>query len=794
MIAALFAALPLLSIAVPTPQAPRGAPAKPGAQNPPAAQAQQPGPQKDPGAASAPKGESGASAAGKIPPIQENGAFYELYFEETTDGDGGLTLEQFVKLCQTATGINFTYTADTQGILAQKKLKMFGPKTIPKSDFYSFFQIMMIINEFVCTKIGPDHLAVVLIQSSAPNQRGGAGTLKKDAVYVAPEDLDRYADQPAVLIHTVVDLPHVDARQLSTSLRQMFPDQQTQSILPVSGSSLILTGFGSDVAAMVRMLQFVDKAAENQAVVLPDFEMIPLEFASAEEVADTLTDLLEASRRAAQTRGAQVAQAQGATGQLQTGQTESKIMVDARTNSLLVMAMPDDMPRIKELVARLDVDIVQGEKTYHIYNLENVDAEELAETLDNFIRDASRVTPGGTARAGGQGGQAGGASASSSQRNEIVVVSDKATNSLLIAANRTRYEEVLDLIRRLDQRQDQVLIETALIELTGQDSFRLAVELGLADISGSGNGGFGVSSFGLSTFEDTNGDGVPDIRMPNLFGGSAPEGITAGIIQGDNFSLPVLLNALQTRRDTNVLNVPSVLVNNNKSAKVVSKDEQPTTTITATGGVTGQTQENFKEYVEAGITLEISPTISASRYLRLNISLEVSTFIGAVETSAIPPPKVTRTINTQVNVPDGDTMVVGGIITDNLGHSKSSVPWLGDIPILGYLFSDTGESQSKTTLYFFVTPHIMRDRDFADLAEYSFKRKLEAADTIGADRIRVVDPTFGRDKEGVDMRGFEVPLYRGPQRGEVHDSDVGLDAKKLNEMLQKGEGSTQDKP
>ncbi len=779
MIAALFAALPLLTIAAPTPLVQRPGQPQPGAQNPPPAQ-------KDPAAAPAPG--SAASSQGKVPPIQENGAFYELFFEETTEGDAGLNLEQFVKLCEDATGINFTYSDTTAGQLKTAKLRMFGPKTIPKSDFYSFFQIMMIINEFVCTKIGPDHLAVVLIQSSAPNQRGGAGTLKKDAVYVEPQELDRYADQPAVLIHTVVDLPHVDARQLSTSLRQMFPDQQTQSILPVSGSSLILTGFGSDVAAMVRMLQFVDKAAADQAVILPEFEMIPLEFASAEEVADTLTDLLEASRRATQARGAQVAQAQGATGALQTGQTESKIIVDARTNSLLVMAMPDDMPRIKELVARLDVDIVQGERTYHIYNLENVDAEELSETLDGFIRDASRVTPGGAARAQGQG-QAAGGGASSSQRNEIVVVADKATNSLLIAANRTRYEEVLDLIRRLDQRQDQVLIETALVELTGQDSFRLAVELGLAEISGAGNGTFGVSSFGLSTFEDTNGDGVPDVRMPNLFGGSAPDGVTAGIIRGDDFSLPVLLNALQTRRDTNVLNVPSVLVNNNKSAKVISKDEQPTTTITATGGVGGQTQENFNEYVEAGITLEISPTISASRYLRLNISLEVSTFIGAVS-GAIPPPKVTRTINTQVNVPDGDTMVVGGIITDNLGKTKSSVPWLGDIPILGYLFSDTSESQSKTTLYFFVTPHIMRDRDFADLAEYSFKRKLDAADTIGADRIRVVDPTFGREKKGVDMRGFEVPLYRGPQRGEVQDSaDVGLDSKKLNEMLQQGEGA-----
>ncbi len=742
-----------------------------------------------PTAPQAPTPKPGATQGQRIPPIQDIGDFYELYFEEGTENDEGLKLEAFVKLCQEATGINFTYNDTTRGLLRNAKLQMFGRKRIPKGDFFSFFQIMMIINDFVCTKIGPDHLSVWLIQSLSGNRQGQ--TLKKDAVYVAPDQLDRYADQPAVLIHTVVDLPNVDARQLSTSLRQMFPDQQTQSILPVSGSSLILTGFGSDVAAMVRMLRFVDKAAADQTLVLPEFEVVPLEFASAEEVANTLTDLLDASRRATQARGAQVAQQQGATGALQAGQTESKIMVDARTNSLLVMAMPSDMPRIKELVARLDVDIVQGERTYHIYNLENVDSEELSKTLDDFIRDASRVTPGGPARAQGQ---AQAQPTSSTARNDVVVVPDPATNSLLIAANRTRYDEILDLIRRLDQRQDQVLIETALVELSGQDSLNLAVELGLAEIGGSGNGGFGVSSFGLSTFEDTNGDGVPDVRMPNLFNGTPASGINAGIIRGSDFSLPVLLRALQSRRDTNVLNVPSVLVNNNKSARVTSKDEQPTTTITATGGVGGQTQENFREYVEAGITMEISPTISASRYLRLNVSLEVSTFIGSVINASIPPPKVTRTINTQVNVPDGDTMVVGGIITDNRGTTKSSVPWLGDIPILGYLFSSSEESQSKTTLYFFVTPHIMRDRDFADLAEYSFKRKLSAADTIGADRIRVIDPTFGREKGGVDMRGFEVPLYRGPQRGEVRDDAVGLDAARVNEMLKQGDGAPQASP
>jgi general secretion pathway protein D len=776
--------------------------APPGAQSqgqPPPANPQanpaNPGAAAGQGAPTAPvvQGTSGQNRA-KIPPIQDVGNEYVLTFDETGDADA-LTLEAFVKICQETTGLNFTYTDETKGALNKARLRMFGQKRIPKTDFYSFFQIMMIINDFVCSRIGPEHLSVIVISSLVQGgQRGG--TLRNEAVYVFSEEIDRYADQPATLVTTVIDLPNTDVRTLSNSMRTMFTDANTQQIIPVGNSnSLIITGFGSNFASIVKMLRFVDDAAGNTGNIAPEFEVIPLEFASPEDLAETLGDLLDASKRATQVRVQGQQQATGVTGALQTGQGEAKILTDARTSSLLVMAMPDDMPRIKELVARLDVNVVLKERTYHIYSLENVEAEDLSKTLDDFIRDAGRIPTGGrTPQGGARGGQAapaaGPTGGSSSARNDIVVVPDKTTNSLLIAANRTRYEEIYDLIRQLDKRQDQVLIETALVELTGQATLDLGVELGGADLPGSGTGSFGVTSFGMSTFQDTNGDGIPDVRVPN-----ASQGVTAGILNGGTFSLPVLISALQTRTDTNVLNVPSVLVNNTGSAKVVSTDEQPTTTITAIGGGgVGQTQENFKEYVKAGVTLQISPTISASRYLRLKISLEVSTFLGAVS-GAIPPPRVTRTIDTTVNVPDGDTMVIGGIITDNKGRSHSGVPFLGDIPLLGYLFRRQGDSSARTTLYFFVTPHIMRDRDFADLAEISYRKKLEAADTIGADRVRVIDPSFGQSRKGVDMRGLEVPLYRSPPRGEVQGSEVGIEPGKIQGMLkEQSKGQTAEPP
>lgn len=733
---------------------------------------------------------AGSTSRSKIPPIQDVGNEYVLTFDETGAEDA-LTLEAFVKICQETTGLNFTYTDETRSDLNKKKLRMFGQKRIPKTDFYSFFQIMMIINDFVCSRIGPEHLSVIVISSMGQSGNRG-GNLRSEAVYVLSEDIERYADQPATLVTTVIDLPNTDVRTLSNSMRTMFTDANTQQIIPVGNSnSLVITGFGSHVASIVKMLRFVDEASGNAGNVSPEFAVIPLEYASPEDLAETLGDLLDASKRASQVRAQGNAQATGVTGALQQNQGEAKILTDARTSSLLVMAMPEDMPRIKDLVARLDVNVVDKERMYHIYSLENVAAEDLSKTLDDFIRDAGRVQTGarGAAQGGGRGPQAPAPSptgGSSSARNDIVVVPDKTTNSLLIAANRTRYEELYDLIRQLDKRQDQVLIETALVELSGQSSLSLGVELGGASLPAGGTGTFGITNFGFSTFADTNGDGIPDVRTPLGPGGTLPQGVTAGILDGSDFSLPVLISALQTRTDTNVLNVPSVLVNNTGSAKVVSTDEQPTTTITATGGIGGQTQENFKDYVKAGITLQISPTISASRYLRLKISLEVSTFLGSTALNrSIPPPRVTRTLDTTVNVPDGDTMVIGGIITDNKGKSRDGVPWLADLPLVGWLFRSQSDSTSRTTLYFFVTPHIMRDRDFADLAEISYKKKLEAADTIGADRVRVIDPTFGQDKrKSVDMRGLEVPLYRSPPRGEVQGGQVGIDSGRVQSMLQ----------
>lgn len=737
-------------------------------QNPAGARPAQPATQRPATAPPTSRPSSGAATEGGGE-IVDVGDFYVLSIDENTEG---IDLMWLTKMCQVATGKNLTPDKSVATQLVDTKIKMFGQKRIPKAEFYEFYQILMFINGFTITKVGPDHLAVYLIQAMGNQPAGrGAGNLKDEAIYVLPDELDRYADQVATQILTVLHLPNYDVRTLQSTLRPLMPNDQTGSgIMPVGNTqSVVLRGFAPNIVALARILRLVDQEAAKDTGVAPAFEVIPLEFAAAEDLAEILEQLLEARKRESQAR--RQANPQGATGQIQNGGGESKILTYPRTNSLLVMALPSDMQAIKELVARLDVEVVEPERTYHVYALEHVKAADLSEVLEDFLQSAQRVQQQG---AGGRGGAAQAAPAATgltSRDNEVVVVPDEATNSLLIAASRRRYEEVLELIHRLDLRQDQVLIETALIELSGRNNLDLGVELGVADVPGSGTGGFGVSSFGLSTFTDTNNDGIPDIRTPTL-----GNGITAGIIDADDFSLPILVRALRDRQDTNVLNIPSVLVNNNGSATVNTLDEQPTTQIT-NAGVGGQTQENFNDYQKAGITMQISPSISLSGYLRLSVSLEVSNFVGTFS-GPIPPPRITRSLQTSVNVPNGDTMVIGGIVVDNKSEQRTSIPWLGDIPVLGTMFRRDVDNQNRTTLYFFVTPHILKDKNFSDLAEISYKVKLDAAEKIGAERVRLIDPVFGGKEAEIDFTGFDVPLFRSPGGGEMESSMVGQDPKK----------------
>jgi general secretion pathway protein D len=688
----------------------------------------------------------------------------------------GMPLTEFIKWAQEVTNKRFTYnpTELTTGSTQGSVVSFLGTFRIKRDrfeeDFFSFFQTMLYIKGFAVVPRGDGDLEMLEIVMMT-GQRGREVT--NGARYVTPDELPSYRFQTGVPILTTVPLKHINAQLANNALRPFFAGTggtTAGSSVQIGNvgnkSALLLQGFGPQVYSAVELLKLVDEPAEEPNLVV---QVVVLDNQAPEEIEPILTEVLESRSQIRQ----QVLQEKSAgnPGAVSAGSAKPqlKVVVHSSQNALVLSGTGEQVNEALELIARLDIPGAPIDASANVIYLKNVLAEDLETTLKTFMQEDNQAEQ--------QAQAPGGAGAASARRTRRTVInSHKESNSLLISAAGTKYKQVLALIDKLDQRQPQVLIEAALVELTTGDLDRFGVELGLLDLPTGDETdftrGFGFTSFGQSAFQDTDDDGLPDTRLPDF--DNPLQGVTGGIISGDGFAVPILINALSTDDKANILSLPSVLVNNNETAVVRTTESRPTQTQNQG---TATTQSGVGAPREAGITLEISPTISPNNYLRLNITLEVSRFVGAFDPNSVTGGGITlsRYIQTQVTMPSDATMIIGGVIEDSESHSNGGIPILKDIPILGMLFRRSEDTTNKTNLYFFVTPTILDEDSFQDLYHVSLQKKLEAQDYIGERRLRIIDRRWsgntaggartledlGATIEDLDTQGeYEMPTYR----------------------------------
>ncbi|MBM4063258.1 MAG: hypothetical protein FJ265_19500, partial [Planctomycetes bacterium] len=608
-------------------KAPAGAPAEqnppgpqPGTQNPGAQQpgTQQPGAQQ-PGAQS-PQG------PGNAPRMVLDEATNSITF--SMNETNGMELPEFIKWACEVTGRVFTFSEQELQGTAQggNRVSFLGTLRFKRDrfreEFFWFFQTMLFIRGFALVPRGEGPLEILEIVSlNGPRNR----EVTNGARYVTPDEIATYRNQTGVPILTTVPLKNINAPIATNALRPFFA--QTGS--PGGGGALtlgtvgnntamLLQGFGPQVYAAVELLKLVDVPVEQPNLVV---QVVPLESAAPEEVEPILTEVLESRSRIRQ----QVLQEQGATqgGPVAgaSGQPQLKVVVNAPQRALVLSGTQDQVREALDLIARLDVPGQPIEGTASVIRLKNVLAEDLRDTLHTFMQEDNQAEQ--------QAQQGQGPGTQQARRTRRTVIQDhKESNSLLISAAQTKYKQLLALIDHLDRKQPQVLIEAALVELTTGDLDRFGIELGAIDIKGSGDftRPFGFSHFGQSAFQDTDDDGLPDTRLPDF--DNPLQGLTGGIISGGENAVPLLINALSTDNRANILSLPSVLVNNNEAAIVKTEEERPTLQSNAS---TSTTTTSSGAPRNAGITMEISPTISPNNYLRLNVNLEVSRFVGAFD-------------------------------------------------------------------------------------------------------------------------------------------------------------------
>lgn len=424
----------------------------------------------------------------------------------------------------------------------------------------------------------------------------------------------------------------------------------------------------------------------------------------------------------------------GATGSSQM----ERVTVDARSNLLILNGTPETFAMVQRIVADLDVPgrpVASLVPVTRLYSLRFADATSLAEVLNGLIGSGATlsnpVAQSMEVRDPETGAVVDGADVrmvappvGSFAEEDITIQPVSESNAIVVRARLEVQADLSALIQQLDQRRPQVLIEAAIVEVSGDIAEALGVQLGLG--AAAPPGGFAATSFS---------DGGLTLRnVLSLLGapaavGIAQTGVSIGLSRQDEFG--VLLQALGQSTRANLLSTPSITTLDNQPAEIIVGQNVPfrTGSFTTQGG----TQSTI-ERRDVGITMRVVPRVNQGDVVQLDITQEVSSLTNSTVAGAADLVTNRRSIKTTVLADNGGTIVLGGLITDNRQTRRSEVPGLGQIPVLGGLFRSNAESATKQTLFVFLRPTILRTRaDISSVSDNRFQR-LKAIEATPGNR------------------------------------------------------------
>ncbi len=662
----------------------------------------------------------GRSAAQETRPGEE-------WFEFRID-PAGLALETLIAQAEAVTGKTFVYSDAVA--LKGKTVKMLGSVRVPKNEAFSFFQAVLITQGYALVPLGDEESGLLEIQSVDSGK-----TIKQRALYVSHTDLARYRNEVGQVIMTSIPLKYVKVANIRSAYTQILANRSSELTMDIeSANSIIVVAFAPTVYALKQIVEVMDVP---QVAATMKFEMVGLKNAVAEEIQPIIADLVkgDAASSGQQNRPRIVNPGEGGAAGGGVEKPEPKIIADPRTNALIVYAVESDLNQIKRLVAALDTEVKDPMGNIRIYFLKNTDAEDMEQTLTDVLGQGSGAR--GSRPSGVRTGNNQGPSSTDARGQEISIVADPNNNALIITATRTRYEEIESIIKQLDQRRPQVLVQAAIAELSDSDIRNIGVEI-TAVQGGSGYNPAFATGFGLSSVQVTGtASSISSLsRVPLLSNGQVNvDGGVFGVFDND-LNVPFLVSLLKTRTKSNLVSMPSVLTNDNEESTISIGRQIGTADFNSSAA--GTDSNTFGGYEDAKIELIISPHISNDNYLRLKVDLTVDAFVGQRLSAQIPPDKTSRKLSGSVTLQSGKTVVIGGLVQDNDTMTEQAVPFLSDIPLLGELFKRTETVKEKTTLYVFITPTIFTG--FDRLEEVSYDRKLEIEKMEG--HIRLVDPNF----------------------------------------------------
>ena len=387
------------------------------------------------------------------------------------------------------------------------------------------------------------------------------------------------------------------------------------------------------------------------------------------------------------------------------------IIADTRTNSLVLIATPANMEVAQDIITKLDIPTPAGRGQIHVYYLSHADAEELAQVLTAQAPEIARMQE---AQTEAQSQQPRGPTTGKTP-TDITITADKPTNSLVITADPETYAIIEDIIKKLDIRRSQVLVEGLIAEVTLDTARDLGVEWRVID-QPDGTQVF-ASVAGTTGAEGTGVLANPTalLSTPGFLVGALRNTIRleVGGSEQQLLNIPVLLRAFQGNTNVEVLATPNLLTTDNEEAEIIVGEQRPfLTSVNRIPDAGIINVSNTFDFRDTGITLRITPQISKGNTVRTELFLEITRFVSEAEVGAVTTTK--RSTKTTVIVDDGQTIVLGGLIQDTSNDAETGVPFLSSLPLLGGLFRQTAVTSNKTNLLIFLTPHIISTGDDVD--------------------------------------------------------------------------------
>ena len=583
----------------------------------------------------------------------------------TLDFDN-VNIEVFVKFISELTGKNFIIDEKVKG-----KVTIFSPKKIPLRDVYKVFLSVLEINGYATVPVG-DMVKIV------PSVQAREKSVETRFAREARDSDDRMVTQ-------IVALERANPDEVKRVLDPIV--SKTSSVLSYAPAGiLIITDYLSNVRRLLGIVKALDVEGAGEQITY-----LPLQNASASEVAKSLTSIFQQRR---------------------PNLTPLRVVADPRTNSIIIFGSVADTENVRKLVAMMDADVPRGESNIQVYRLQNSIAEDLAKVLTSIIQETSLTSSASAASSAQAGAPPQRAGAPVVSKN-VQIVPDKATNTLVIMAEREDYKILENIIKQLDVPRAMVYIEALIMEVNATKDFKLGVEWsGVKDtghfsgLEGSKSAAFASSGTGvLSSLTTTATAAGTLLGLPPGFSMGI---VGAGIKIGDVIfpTIGAMVQAYKTDADVSILSTPQLLTLDNEEAEINVGSNVPYLTRQQDSSTSTLVNYNTYEYKDVGVTLNITPNINEENFVRLKISQEVTKVTSGAEKAT--PTTLKRTAKTTVVVKDGETIVIGGLVGDSTDDGTNKVPFLGEVPIIGWLFKAQTVKREKTNLYVFLTPHIVR--------------------------------------------------------------------------------------